>query len=191
MKTAAPKVHEFRSIDLAQLSKLPVSGRLVWSINGHPSGAVDYAPAANTLWLQSSGSAPQQIVLVDRPQNFGGVRQWIECPRCRRLCRVVYGRRYFACRNCCGAKYQSQFDDALSRCWARRWTIRRDLERRGADGSAGLRSLSAAAAGMHLRTHFKLAFKDRSLAASGLLLLQHWGGGAERPNSPNSWRFGP
>ncbi|HET9136992.1 MAG TPA: hypothetical protein VFO76_10165 [Candidatus Kapabacteria bacterium] len=72
------------------------------------------------------------IPLFSKPQPYGGVRYWAECPlqvnsnclkRCSKLY-LPYGQRYFGCRNCHELTYKScntshQFDEHYKNCVAR------------------------------------------------------------------------
>jgi hypothetical protein len=42
------------------------------------------------------------------PTRFGGRRQWLMCRRCGRHCRLLFGGRYFRCRQCHGLEYASR-----------------------------------------------------------------------------------
>ena len=48
------------------------------------------------------------VWLVTSRQPLGGEREWFECPRCRRPCRVLYGRAGIRCRRCARLIYLSQ-----------------------------------------------------------------------------------
>jgi hypothetical protein len=51
----------------------------------------------------------QQFFLHSTPLNFGGVRWWFSCPRCRRRCAKLYLPRAsaFLCRKCHNLTYES------------------------------------------------------------------------------------
>ena len=55
------------------------------------------------------------VSLISTKQPIGGVREWFECPRCRRACRVLYGRAAFRCRLCARLIYASQAEHASGR----------------------------------------------------------------------------
>ena len=55
------------------------------------------------------------VSLISTWQPIGGVREWFECPRCRRACRVLYGRAGFRCRLCASLIYASQAEHASGR----------------------------------------------------------------------------
>lgn len=42
-------------------------------------------------------------------QHFGGGRRWLRC-KCGRRCRVLYGRKYFRCRQCYRLCFASQYE---------------------------------------------------------------------------------
>jgi len=58
----------------------------------------------------------QSISISRTPCNFGGTREWFECPTCPRRCAVVYFRSdRFACRRCQHVAYTSQSGGPLDR----------------------------------------------------------------------------
>jgi hypothetical protein len=76
--------------------------------------------------------------LVARPMRFGGVRWWLECPRCCRLCSKLYlplsaGGKYWWCRRCYGLKYATQRLEPTDRAATRMCRIVRRLHPTWAD----------------------------------------------------------
>jgi hypothetical protein len=68
-------------------------------------------------WLEGERIIP----LTTTPCQFGGVRHWLECPRCARRCEVVYMLdTFFYCRQCCSLLYPSQLEGKHSRACAKR-----------------------------------------------------------------------
>jgi hypothetical protein len=59
--------------------------------------------------------------------RFGGRRQWFKCLQCGEGCRVIYGGRYFRCRQCHGLRYQSQTEADYDRALERANRIRQRL----------------------------------------------------------------
>lgn len=58
----------------------------------------------------------QSISISRTPCNFGGEREWFDCPRCQRRCAVIYFRwNHFACRRCQQVAYASQSGGPLDR----------------------------------------------------------------------------
>jgi hypothetical protein len=49
------------------------------------------------------------------PTRFGGHRQWLMCRRCGRHCRLLFGGRYFRCRQCHGLTYASRNESPTKR----------------------------------------------------------------------------
>lgn len=63
------------------------------------------------------GTQRTQSVSISRTRcNFGGEREWFECPCCPRRCAVIYFRwNHFACRRCQQVAYASQSGGPLDR----------------------------------------------------------------------------
>ena len=65
--------------------------------------------------------------------GFSGRRRWLQCLRCGRGYRVIYGGRYFRCCLCCGLRYKSQTEPDYDRASSRRtgsargWATRRSM----------------------------------------------------------------
>ena len=138
-----PKVEHMLEIDIARLRRnglTPVgsSGVIIWS-RSTVRVSVGYVLQDGGLRLHYDhtrrGGEPQRITeiisIVRTPTQFGGERHWFECPGCSGRCRLIYGGSHFRCRQCHGARHQSQYESQPSRISRRRWQIRRKLERLG------------------------------------------------------------
>jgi hypothetical protein len=167
-----PKTTDFRSIDLAWLRRkgarnVGYSGTLRWLHNGH----VEAGGLRLRYRVTPRGGSPQDIneviPIVRTPMHLGGFRHWFECPSCGRRCRIVYGGVRFRCRQCRGAKYESQYQHpALTLC-DMRWRIRERLEERGSLDSrlSGLDDgLPPKPKGMHWSSYRRLEALDDKLA---------------------------
>jgi hypothetical protein len=54
--------------------------------------------------------------VVTTPMHFGGHREWLVCPRCRKRFAILYlADRYFACRRCNGLFYQTNHEHRAGR----------------------------------------------------------------------------
>ncbi len=60
-------------------------------------------------------SIEETILLSKTYPNFGGERNWFICPNCHKRRGILYGGKYFRCRECYGACYQTQLEDEKSR----------------------------------------------------------------------------
>ena len=136
----APKTDSFRRVDLARLKQLKMlepgcRSRLVWSRDGEEVGSMVIESHASHLILdyrsRNHGGEWQPIrdtIPLDYTYpNFGGERAWFRCPSCHRRKRVLYGGRYFRCRNCYRATYPSQYERDYFRSLNRAQAIREKL----------------------------------------------------------------
>ena len=85
---------------------------------------------------QGVSASPRPSVAVGlRGANSGfasdfekaGRMRWLKCLSCHRRCRVIYGGRYFRCRQCHGLHYQSQREPAYDRAIEQATRIRKRL----------------------------------------------------------------
>lgn len=67
------------------------------------------------------------IPFTSTATQFGGKRVWFACPSCQKRCRIIYGGCYFRCRRCHGLRYESQYEDAISRAASQRHKLRKRL----------------------------------------------------------------
>lgn len=72
-----------------------------------------------------------RIDIVSTPTNFGGRREWFQCPNCGGRARILYGPN-FACRSCQRLNYPSTRQSSRDRATTRAILVRRKL---GGDGS--------------------------------------------------------
>lgn len=93
------------------------------------------------------------IILRDTPAQFGGRRQWFECPGCNARCRVLYGYA-LRCHRCAAIAYQSQSMTPSDRASHQMGKICKRLDPRF-DGSAD--ELPDKPTGMHWRTYDRFA----------------------------------
>ena len=131
---AETTTNDFYSIDLAVMRRAGWdkcrAGTLRWSKNSHKLGSIAYEnlPGGMRLCYTSRGESIRELIpFVYTHTKFGGRRRWFECLSCKRRCRVLYGGRYFRCRKCYGAKYQSQYEQAYMRYGNREQDIRERL----------------------------------------------------------------
>ena len=91
---------------------------LSWKYGGTLIGSAKITRQADVVRLRIEHTAIQYdgkqavssaaVWLVTSKQPLGGEREWLECPRCGRPCRVLYGRAGLRCRRCARLIYLSQ-----------------------------------------------------------------------------------
>ena len=147
-----------------------------WTRNGKPLGSIDVRTEADAVVLlfkeivgrfdslqngpfksqpmSLSGewrSVEQRVPLVWTPCHLGGARPWFLCACGRRVAKL-YGAPVFACRQCCGLGYASQYEIPRYRAISRAQKIRMRL-----GGSANLRDpFPKKPRGMHRWTYLRL-----------------------------------
>ena len=166
------KCHEFKSIDLAWLhrQKLMQMGRaspITWSVRGQQTGSIGIARLRGGIRLNyrqhSHGEEWRDVAdfipVVETVTNFGGHRQWFQCPSCYSRCRIVYGGALFRCWRCHRLKYETQYEPPFARAATRALKIR---ERLG--GKGGLDDLfPPKPKGMHWKTYERLQAREERM----------------------------
>ncbi len=177
------RCEDFLCIDLALLRKRNMltvgnSGQLTWSRCGQQYAAIRYVvePAALRLIYRTHAvggdwrDVVDLIPFTETPTQFGGSRQWFTCPSCSRRCRIVYGGCYFRCRKCHGLKYESQYEDPISRATNQRHKLRGRL---GQHGSLD-EPFPDKPKGMHWKTYQRLAERDEALGDRWVRGISDW-----------------
>jgi hypothetical protein len=178
------KCHEYHSIDLAWLGrrKLLHESRwssISWSRAGHVTGSIRFAAVPGGVMLsyrhrRHGGDwedVRELVPLVETPTRFGGRRQWFQCLKCRRRCRILYGGAYFRCRRCHGLKYDTQYEPAFARAATRALKIRHRLGSTG--GIYG--PFPEKPKGMRWSTYERLREQDQRLQTAWAAgILQRW-----------------
>ena len=97
-------------------------------------------PSLDVNRLHRSGAFQTQRVSIDTglgrpiriewtPCRFGGRRPWFLCPDCgRRAAKLYLVGGTYACRQCHGLVYRSQYSDEIARAISRAQRIRRQLK---------------------------------------------------------------
>jgi hypothetical protein len=135
-------VDDFRRVDLDWLrrngARPGYAGRVTWSRDGAETASIGYLVEAGGLRLSyqttRNGVAEdvdELVPLVSTPAPLGGRRLYFACPSCQRRCLILIGGARFRCRQCYGAKYQSEYQHRALTVCDRRWRLRRLLEERG------------------------------------------------------------
>jgi hypothetical protein len=100
---------------------------LVWSWRGKPTGSINIVAQVDGVRLLYWVIGPKgERMRIDEfvpfrytPTRFGGHRQWLMCRRCGRHCRLLFGGRYFRCRQCHGLTYASRNETPAQRAMHR------------------------------------------------------------------------
>ena len=110
------------------------------------------AGALQPQWASVNMGLSHPIRIEWTTCHFGGRRPWFLCPGCRRRAAKLHlvGGTY-ACRQCHGLVYRSQYSDELDRAIARAQRIRRQLR-----GSINLTVPISRPNGMHRTTFLRL-----------------------------------
>ncbi len=101
----------------------PWVGRWAWPAPrpGKAQSVVEIRTTAHSVHLSvdSHGrSVRQALMLAQVPNNFGGYRTYLTCPRCSSRRREVYFLDgLFLCRVCHELPYTSQSEDGIDRSW--------------------------------------------------------------------------
>jgi len=134
------------------------SGKLSWTMNGQPSGNIDYEMHRDHMTLNfrtrrgevDNWRAVRQRINFDwTDTRFGGKQLWFLCPACDRRCSILYGGAEYACRLCHRLVYGSQYEDAMQRAVTRAL----DLKARLGDRSGIDDPFPRKPKGMHWRTY--------------------------------------
>src|SRR5262249_59255979 len=86
---------------------------LTWSLGGQKSGSIGILVQTDGLRLMYAVAAhdgtkinvDELVPFAHIITQFGGRRRWLECIKCGRACRKLYGGRYFPCPACPPAQY--------------------------------------------------------------------------------------
>jgi hypothetical protein len=120
------------------------SGNWVWqeAESREETGRIGYICDGHSLQLNYRSrdwgceweSITDTICLSKTYPNFGGERNWFICPNCHKRRGMLYGGKYFRCRECYGACYQTQLEDAKSRAMTKIYRRRHKLGEYGGLG---------------------------------------------------------
>lgn len=164
-----PTTDNFLKLDLRMLNKrgwlVPnVNQTITWSRNDNVIGRISYVLSSNKITLLyahgTSSNQPEsindEIQLIKTSCNFGGERTWFCCPSCSKKVLVLFGGKYFRCRQCKGVVYASSNESQLDRsrrALAKYQSILApDLALCSADGTRGLHKPK----GMRYKTYFDI-----------------------------------
>lgn len=159
----ATKTDELLRLDLAGFKpdwfETQQRGTSRWSRGGRETASIGYELAPDHMRLHYTAGRGEDRVSIDErihfdftEQPFGGSRRWFQCASCGRRCRVLYGSRYFRCRQCYRATYPSQYETFRVRGLAKAEKAR---ERVGAEPGIA-NPFPGKPKGMHWRTYRRL-----------------------------------
>ena len=157
------------------------SGRICWKRHGIEQASVRYTLETGFLRLTYAMRGTGRVIVERLPftttaTRFGGRRHWFSCPDCSRRCRILYGADRFRCRECLGARYESQYQNEAMNISSRRWRLRQHLEERGGAPWAGDLDdgFPPKPPKMRWKTYRRLLTQDRLLAARWNAWIQDW-----------------
>ena len=99
-------------------------------------------------WVSVTDFVPIQLSTC----RYGGVRFWFICPKCGKRNAIIYVDTVVACRDCLGLRYQSEYEDEISRLQSKTQKI---FDRIGHD--------YVRPKGMHHKTYERLLSKANEL----------------------------
>ena len=118
----------------------------------------------------------ERLPITTTATRFAGRRHWFSCPDCSRRCRILYGADRFRCRECLGARYESQYQNEAMNISSRRWRLRQLLEERGGAPWPGDLDdgFPPKPPKMRWKTYRRLLAQDRQFAARWNTWIQDW-----------------
>ncbi len=177
------KCEDFLRIDLAFLRKENIlkagnRGQLIWNRRGEQFASIRYViePAGLRLIYRTRGrggdwqDVTDLVPITETPTQFGGHRKWLVCPACSKRCRIIYGGSYFRCRTCHGLKYESQYENVISRTASQRHKLRNRLGQKGSLDDP----FPPKPKGMHWKTYRRLIERDEALGNLWVLEVSDW-----------------
>ncbi len=115
--SSAPLVERCEKIDLADLKKhrATLEEREGVVLKSASSALIHlrYPGLRLRYWVRHPDGGEfyldEVVPFAYTPTQFGGRRQWLKCPHCKRRVRILYGgkRKLFRCRKCYGLAYRS------------------------------------------------------------------------------------
>lgn len=187
---------DYRHLDMASFARSVDLDRARigfwgWSVNGKTRASIGYrvipGQGVRLRYTVNQGKPGAQdldylVVVTFTTPGFGGRRAWWLCPNCGRRVRILYGGKVFVCRDCAGAYYATQQNDAngLTVVENDLYRIRRKL---GARDGAITAIPPWRPKGMHNRTYSRLVLRYRALQKErdGILMAElvtrfkdHW-----------------
>ena len=157
--------NNMHALDIRQLHRagLLQSGRSSawrWTRGGNTVASVNLRASTGEVILsyrtRVNGDAWQAmdypVAVTWTPCNYGGQRPWWQCRHCGRRVAVLYGGRYYACRQCQNLNYESTRAAPDSKAFARADKLRKRL----GWGAGVLNPMGGRPKGVHATTYLRL-----------------------------------
>jgi hypothetical protein len=116
------------------------TGKLSWSRRDREIGQISYTVLEDSMKLNYSCDGvvtEQTIIFEETPCHYGGVRKWLQCPKCFSRVAIVYMRwSKFQCRHCARLPYKSTLQSSYDRDLHKKHTLGREIfeDYRNGDG---------------------------------------------------------
>ena len=133
----------YRKLDVRKLQRESVLDRRYafswqWLRNNEVFASINIRPEDDRILLDyrtrnrgyGEWTPMDYAVAIERtPCHFGGERVWFRCPavRCSRRVAVLYGAKYFVCRQCNRLAYPSQRQTRIDRATNRAYVLRESV----------------------------------------------------------------
>ena len=124
-------VDEYLRLDVGQVARTLPLDRTVkvawpWNFTDGTQQTIDIItlPALGLHLAYNHGDQavdPYIVKIVYTLPHLGGKRPWFLCPHCGRRVRMLYGGRYFLCRECHGLTYESRQRTRPRKTWEPFW----------------------------------------------------------------------
>ncbi len=107
-----------------------------WKMNnGQEAGSINICTGNDGLSLnyklrnnEGGWQTIETLVELDWTScHFGSRRPWFLCPRCSKRVAILYGGKYFNCRNCHCLAYPSENESQTDRLYRKVWKLREQL----------------------------------------------------------------
>lgn len=171
---------DVRALDRQRILIPGLSGTLRWRHGDRQTGSIGLqvighggnAIAMRFSYTNNGEEYSYLVSLTWTPCHFGGQRPWFLCPgvRCGRRVAILYGGRYFLCRQCHKLAYESTRSEPHVRYLGKAQAIRAQL---GGSGSIGER-FPEKPKGMHWRTYHRLRTEANYAEYSYWTALNYW-----------------
>lgn len=140
--SSTTKTEEVHRVDIRFLKKMGylkpgTYGSLSWNCGGEPTGSIRFETKHDAIHLiykhrrhgEDWQPKNERIVFDWTSCNYGGSRQWLICPHCKKRVAVLYGLDSgFLCRHCYDLSYSSQSEHYLDRLMRKARKIRKRIE---------------------------------------------------------------
>jgi len=115
-------------------------GTISWTHSNGSKNVIDFSATSRGVILRycvrtgvDVQSFVQNVELAETAPHFGGVRRWMVCPTCERLCRVLFIGSRCGCSRCLGLSYEVQRQTAYQRTTGKLQRLMRKLGKKLGD----------------------------------------------------------